>query len=551
MLTLSPQSLIPDLSSPSLPAITRTARKEDVFDSTYVLSPKERTSEELEDMDRLIQDAEAGKAGQEFPEEEEVMEDEMGALYGWKEDVLWSVQGSVESATGSAPLQPGTSERNESVDDPTIRNGTIYHDILMSMNDNSQPSTSPSSRTKARSSTIRNRQPTPRKPSSSGTEPRTARRTSALTAIIASDSPDEATFYTARTSRAPVDQSARCESISDEGEQAEDLVRPASARKQRHAISGADLFRLQHLATAGDTQHTMASRQPRSVPDERQRDQPLGNDFRPTLSQLLNASDPVKRNVRLSDLLKSTQSTGDPLTQQSEDYSLEYSRKQGPLPKDVSEIASAGAAGVTTELDLHYPFDDFSQPPEPDFQGASSDGHEALPLSPVPDSDVSTLRAWQFRGDPGKSLSLVSYLTADCVALLVPFAPSSQLSPRSPSPPLSHISFTASRSPSVQPPTSPLHPSRSPQKNRHSKRTRRGAWRGAEVLARMNAADRNSAKYHTAFDRVSVGSEVGDGDSLMEEVSTSRKRRVSVASVAEFEESEVSTGIRTSRLGES
>jgi hypothetical protein len=67
----------------------------------------------------------------------------------------------------------------------------------------------------------------------------------------------------------------------------------------------------------------------------------------------------------------------------------------------------------------------------------------------------------------------------------------------------------------------------------------------------MNAADRKSAKYHVAFDRVSAGWEAGDGDSLMEEVSTSRKRRVSVASVAEFEESEVITAIRTSRIGES
>lgn len=154
--TLSPQSQIPDLSSPSLPAILASEVNRDVFDAGYILSPKARTSEERDEWDRLVDDAQDDQHSED-PPSAITAEADVAGLYGWKEDVLWSLRGS----TVTTP----SVKQAEGSDEPTIRQDTVYHDAVVSMNDNST-SSSPSSRTKARSSTIKNRQPTPHKPSS-------------------------------------------------------------------------------------------------------------------------------------------------------------------------------------------------------------------------------------------------------------------------------------------------------------------------------------------------------------------------------------------------
>lgn len=127
-----------------------------------------------------------------------------------------------------------------------------------------------------------------------------------------------------------------------------------------------------------------------------------------------------------------------------------------------------------------------------------------------------------------------------------PFTPSSHLSPRSSRAPLSPISFTTTRSPSTE---QLISPTKSPIGSKKSRRrarvvaTRKGAWRGAEVLARMEEADRSSAQYQIAFDANTQPRDYDtDDDSLTGSTGRESKgeTRRKTAVVSLFEESDVS-----------
>lgn len=224
--TPSPQSQIPDLSSPSIPSIGTIKRKRDIFDVAYIPSPKRRTTSSVEDWNKLIEDAQEQDDGmQETPEglgSDDYEEGDLGgtALFGWKEDVMWSLHGSTETTPGhplSTSRSRSTTRRfldidhtsEDEVDDPTKRNETVYQDVLVSMNDNTRQSQSSlSSRAQARSSTLRNRQPTPHKRSSEAlgaSQEESRESTSSGSHQTPNDAgPDQTAFFTARTSQGQV-----------------------------------------------------------------------------------------------------------------------------------------------------------------------------------------------------------------------------------------------------------------------------------------------------------------------------------------------------------
>lgn len=155
LLTTTPPSDIPELSSPSIPGI-QAQRLSDVFDAGYKATPPAASAMGQEEWEYLVTQAE------ESPTHGTMAIPTRGsgldALYAWKKDITWSVRGeSTSSATG----QDHRSER-DLADQDSAQDATVYYDAMTSLNDRTAR-TSPSSQARKRSSTITNRRSTPYK----------------------------------------------------------------------------------------------------------------------------------------------------------------------------------------------------------------------------------------------------------------------------------------------------------------------------------------------------------------------------------------------------
>lgn len=297
-LTPSPASPILDMSSPSVSAILAPQRGRDVFDADYdgfsIIRPRERNSAEVEEWENLIRQA-----------EEDNEEGEEDNLFGWKQDVMWSVQGSTASASTVKTRRDEVAQDASNQDEPTIQDRTVYNEILMSMNDETRPS--PSSRTRARSSTIKNRQSTPRKPSQEMSTPQLIQSDDGHTTILG-----RPRTFGVNHQDSPLHNGAQLQDLTDQ-------VVQLSMDVSLNDHPGVDDLSSRHMRRASkikdrkSTPHKSSSQQAagNSITEASISDLTSENDLRRDhphlLSQLLQSSHPTAA-VGLSQLLPSTQS---------------------------------------------------------------------------------------------------------------------------------------------------------------------------------------------------------------------------------------------------